>query len=146
MEFLKAMGGKVVGIVVGGAVTLVVLIAAVSWFTMSPADRDRLLADTGAVLKAIGIFLGWMLLVGVVPWATFLLLGWAHRVESHVGGINLALGTLIFVYTAAEAVILAWVYGWSVHGAFGWVLFAGATLVAGVYNLLACDWIAEKVS
>ena len=33
-----------------------------------------------------------------------------------------------------------------VHGPTAWAFFAAATLVAGVYNLLACDWIAEKVS
>ena len=141
MEFLKAMGGKVVGIVVGGAVTLVVIIAAISWFTMTPAARDQLLSDTGAVFKAIGIFLGWLLLVVVIPWATFMLIGWVGRFETNLAGV-----ALVVVYTALEAVLLAWLYGWAVHGVFRWVLFIGAALVAGVYNLLACDWIAEKVS
>ena len=42
--------------------------------------------------------------------------------------------------------LLAWLFGWSVHGAMPWTFFAAATLLTGVYNLFACDWIAEKIS
>jgi hypothetical protein len=49
-------------------------------------------------------------------------------------------------YTAIEATVLAWLFGWSVGGATAWVFYAAAVLLAGVYNLLACDWIAEKAA
>jgi|SRR4051812_16690758 len=137
MDFLKSIAGKIVG----GVVALGVIIAAVSWFTMSPADRQEILSDTGTVFKWIGIFLGWLLVVGVVPWVTVVLIRRVDEMES-----NLAGAALVVVYTAAEATLLAWLYGWSVRGAVAWTFFAAATLVAGVYNLLACDWIAEKVS
>ena len=42
--------------------------------------------------------------------------------------------------------MLAWLFEWSVHGRAPWVFFAAATLFAGVYNLFACDWIAEKAA
>jgi len=48
--------------------------------------------------------------------------------------------------TAVEAAVLAWLFEWSVSGAAPWVFFAAATLFAGVYNLFACDWIAEKAA
>ena len=141
MDFLKTIGGKIIGSIVGGIVALLVVISAVSWFTMSPAERQELLSDTGAVLKAIGIFIGWVLLVGVVPWATFFLIAKVARIPN-----NLAGAALVVAYTALEAVLLAWMYGWSLHGVMAWVFFIAAVLVAGVYNLFACDWIAEKVS
>ena len=40
MEFLKGIAGKIVG----GVVALLVIIAAVSWFTMAPADRQQIAA------------------------------------------------------------------------------------------------------
>jgi hypothetical protein len=43
-------------------------------------------------------------------------------------------------------VLLAWLFGWTVKGAMPWTFFIAATLLAGVYNLFTCDWIAEKVS
>jgi hypothetical protein len=42
--------------------------------------------------------------------------------------------------------MLAWLFDWQMPGATAWSFFAVGALVAGVYNLLACDWIAEKVS
>ena len=137
MDFLKGIAGKIVG----GVVALLVIIAAVSWFTMNPADRQQILSDTGRVLRWIGIAIGWLLIVGVVPWATFLVIRKAGEFDT-----NLAGAALVVVYTALEAVLLGWLYGWGVHGPAAWAFFAAATLVAGVYNLLACDWIAEKVS
>lgn len=136
MDFLKSIGGKVVG----GAVALAVIIAAGSWFMMSPGERQHLLSDTGRVVKAIGMGLGWLAVVGLVPWATFFVIGRVAEARN-----NLAGAALVFVYTAAEAVLLAWLFGWGVRGAFAWAVFAAATLVAGVYNLFACDWIAEKI-
>ena len=137
MDFLKGIAGKIVG----GVVALLVIIAAVSWFTMAPADRQQILSDTGRVLKWIGIAIGWLLIVAAVPWATFLVIRKAAEFDN-----NLAGAALVVVYTAAEAVLLGWLYAWRVHGPAAWAFFAAATLVAGVYNLLACDWIAEKVS
>ena len=137
MDFLKGIAGKIIG----GVVALLVIIAAISWFTMDPADRQQMLSDTGRVLKWIGIAIGWLLIVGVVPWATFLVIRKAAEFDT-----NLAGAALVVVYTALEAVLLGWLYGWHVRGPAAWAFFAAATLLAGVYNLLACDWIAEKVS
>ena len=58
---------------------------------------------------------------------------------------NLAGGGLIVGYTAIEAVLLAWLFSWSIKGPTAVGLFIAAVLVAGAYNLLTCDWIAEKV-
>ena len=137
MDFLKSIGGKIVG----GAVAVVVIISVVTWFTLSGAERRSILSDTGAVLKTIGFFIGWLAVVAVVPWATFFLIGRVGRLDS-----NLAGAVLVLAYTGLEAVLLAWLFNWAVRGAGGWTFFAAATLLAGVYNLFACDWIEEKVN
>jgi hypothetical protein len=58
---------------------------------------------------------------------------------------NLAGAALVFAYTALEAVLLAWLFSWTINGATAATFYLAAILLAGAYNLLVCDWIAEKV-
>jgi hypothetical protein len=74
-----------------------------------------------------------------LPWALFWVLGWVARLQSNMAG-----GVFIFVLTTLESVLLAWLFHWSISGVTLWTLYAAAVLVAGVYNLFTCDWIAEK--
>jgi len=52
---------------------------------------------------------------------------------------------LVGIYAIAETVLLAWLFHWKIVGSAGWTFLILGGLVAGVYNLLICDWIAEKV-
>jgi hypothetical protein len=130
MDFLKTVGGKIVS----GVVALAVVAAAISWWRMDPQTRHMLLSGTGKIV-------GWFFLVLAVPWASFFVVGRVARVEHNAAGAALVAG-----YTAAEATLLAWLFDWSISGPTAWVFFLAATLLAGVYNLLTCDWIAEKVN
>lgn len=128
MDFLKTVGGKIVG----GIVTVVVIAAAIALWRMDPNVRNAWLSGTGRTI-------GWFALVGVVPWATFFLSTWVAKFESNLAGAG-----LVFFYTAAEAVALAWLFDWSIQGATGWIFYAAAVLLALVYNLLICDFIADR--
>jgi len=130
MDFLKTVGGKVVT----GVVVLAVIVGAVSWWQMEPATRDAILSGTGKIAAWLGCVL-------LIPWASFFLIGRVARTESNGAGAALVGGM-----TVIEAAVLAWLFNWSVSGAMAWVFYAAAVLLAGVYNLLACDWIAEKVA
>ena len=130
MDFLKTVGGKIVT----GLVALAVIASAVSWWQMEPATRHAILSGAGKIAAWFGVVL-------LVPWASFFLIGRVAKRESNTAGAALVLG-----YTAVEAGVLAWLFDWSIAGATAWVFYAAAVLVAGVYNLLACDWIAEKVA
>jgi hypothetical protein len=130
MEFLKTVGGKVAG----GVVALVVIVAGISWWQMDPATRQNLLSNTGRIT-------GWFGIVLLVPWVTFFVIGRVGRMESNAAG-----AVLVVVYTALEMVLLAWLFEWKVAGAVGWTFLALGCLLAAVYNLFTCDWIAEKVA
>ena len=130
MDFLKTAAGKIVT----GLVALAVIASAVSWWQMEPATRHAILSGAGKIAAWFGVVL-------LVPWASFFLIGRVAKRESNASGAALVLG-----YTAVEAGVLAWLFDWSIAGATAWVFYAAAVLLAGVYNLLTCDWIAEKVA
>jgi hypothetical protein len=129
MEFLKTVGGKVVA----GLVALAVVAGAISWWQMEPATRHAIVSGAGKIAAWFGCVL-------LIPWASFFLIARVARMDSNAAGAG-----LVGAMTLVEAAVLAWLFGWGVSGATAWVFYAAAVLLAGVYNLLACDWIAEKV-
>lgn len=128
MDFFKSIGGKIVS----GLVAVAVIAAGIAAWRMDPAVRS-------AMLGGLGKALGWFALVAVVPWATFFLSTWVRKFDRNAAG-----AALVFGYTAAEGTMLAWLFDWGVSGATAWVFFAAAVLIALAYNLLACDWIADR--
>ena len=130
MDLLKTVTGKVVA----GAVGLAVVAGGISWWRMDDATRQMLLTGTGRIVSWLGIVL-------LLPWATFFLTGWVARRESNAAG-----AALVAAYTLLEAVLLAWLFHWQIPGATAWTFLVAGTLFAGVYNLLTCDWIAEKLT
>lgn len=129
MEWLKTVGGKVAS----GIVVLAVFIAGLAWFQADPAWRAN-------VVNSIGKSIGWLAAVIVLPWAAFALIGWVARQQSNLAGACLVAGL-----TIVEAVTLLWLFDFSLSGGAAWAMFIAAILIAGVYNTLACDWIAERV-
>jgi FtsH-binding integral membrane protein len=130
MDLLKTVTGKVVA----GAVALAVVAAGISWWRMDDATRQMLLSGTGKIVS-------WLFIVLLVPWATFFVTTWVAKRESNAAGAALVAG-----YTLLEALLLAWLFNWTVPGATAWTFLVVGALFAGVYNLLACDWIAERLA
>jgi hypothetical protein len=126
-DFLKSLGGKIAS----GVVALAVVAAGLAWWQTEPATKQHILTDSGRLL-------GWLMLVLIVPWAGFALIGWVGRRNSNAAG-----AMLVTAFTVGESVVLAWLFAWSVKGDTEWVLFIAAVLICGVYNLFICDWIAE---
>ena len=129
MDLLKTVTGKVVA----GAVTLAVIAAGISWWRMDDTTRDMLLSGTGKIVS-------WLLIVLLVPWATFFVTAWVAKRENNVAG-----GVLVAAYTIAEVLLLGWLFEWQLPGATAWAFLVVGALFAGVYNLLSCDWIAERL-
>jgi hypothetical protein len=130
MDLLKSVTGKVVA----GAVALAVVAAGISWWQMDEATRQMLLSGTGKIVS-------WLLVVLFVPWATFFLTTWVAKRESNAAGAS-----LVASYTVLEAVLLAWLFDWNVPGVTAWTFLVVGALFAAVYNLLVCDWLAEKLT
>src|SRR5687767_2338449 len=129
MDFLKTVTGKILT----GLVALAVIAAAISWWQMEPETRSMLVRGTGKIVA-------WVLIVIVAPWATFFLSVRAGKLDS-----NLAGAALVLTYTAVELALLAWLFDWQIRGAAGWSFVVAGGLLAAVYNLFTCDWIAEKL-
>jgi hypothetical protein len=100
---------------------------------MDPSTRQMLATGTGHILAWFGVVL-------FVPWAAFAVIGWVARMES-----NLAGGVLVAFITLTETALLAWLFQWHIATPTAWTFLLFGGLVSGVYNLLVCDWIAEKV-
>lgn len=130
MELLKGMAGKIVT----GVVALAVVVGAITWWSMDPAARQAILAGTGRIIAWFGI-------VVLLPWATFFIIAPIARRES-----NLAGGLLVAAYTLLELVLLIWLFEWNIDGGAAWTFVGLGCLVAAVYNVFTCDWIAEKVA
>ena len=128
-DFLKTLAGKIAS----GAVALAVVAAGLAWWETDPATKHSILSLSGRII-------GWFVLMLLVPWASFALVAWVNRFKNNAAGAG-----LVLLVTLVDALMLAWLFGWSWHGATEWVLFAAAVLIAGVYNLFTCDLIAEKL-
>jgi FtsH-binding integral membrane protein len=113
-------------------VALAVVAGGISWWQMDEATRHMLLSGTGRIVSWLGIVL-------LAPWATFFLTTWVAKRESNAAGAALVAG-----YTVVEAILLAWLFDWNVPGATAWTFLVVGALFAAVYNLLVCDWLAEK--
>jgi len=129
MDLLK----KIATIVITAAAVLGVIVGAISWFQMAPADRS-------AILSVVRRGLGWIGIVLVLPWATCFVTMWVAKRESNAAGASLVAG-----YTLIDLAVLGWLFNFSISGTTGVVLCVLGVLIALAYNLLACDWIAEKL-
>ena len=128
MDLLNSITGKITA----GVVALAVIAAGISWWQMDPSTRQWLLTGTGKILAWIGIVI-------FLPWVTFFITTWVAGKESNVAG-----AVLIAAYTVPEMFLMAWLFNWRIPSATAWTFFMVGTLVAAAYNLLVCDWIAER--
>jgi len=129
MDFLKTVTGKVVS----GLVALAVIICAVSWYRMDPATKQELISGAGKIFSWLGIVL-------IVPWLSFAIIGRIAKMQSNLAGAG-----LVLAITLLEMLLLGWLFTWSIGGRTAWTFVILGGLVAAIYNLLTCDWIAEKV-
>ncbi len=129
MDWLKGIGGKVLTAVL----VLGVAVAGYGWYEADPATRSMFLSSAGKII-------GWVLAVILIPWASFLVIGWVARKDSNAAGVMLV-GSM----TIIEAAGLMWLFDFGLKGGAAWSLAVAAMLFALVYNVFTCDWIAEKV-
>ena len=129
MEFLKGIGGKVIG----GAVALAVVVAGIAFYQAGPEWRAAFFDSSGKIV-------GWVLIVALVPWVLFWLVAKVARRDSNAAG-----AALVASLTGAELLTLWWMFDFGVGGTIATAFFVVGGLLAAAYNLLACDWIADRL-
>ncbi len=129
MDWLKGIGGKVLT----AALVLGVAVAGYGWYEADPATKSM-------VLSSVGKIIGWLLVVILIPWASFLVIGWVAKKDSNAAG-----AAFVGLMTLLESAGLLWLFDFGLTGGAAWSMAIAAMLFALVYNVLACDWIAEKV-
>ena len=129
VDFLKGIGGKIVG----GVVFLGVVAAAIAFWQAGPEGR-------AAFWDGAGKITGWLLIVALAPWALFWLVTAVARRDSNAAGAWLVGGL-----TLAELLALWWMYDFGVGNVVEITFFGVGALLAAAYNLLACDWIADRL-
>lgn len=129
----RKLGKTILQWVLGGVTVLGVIAAAVAYYDLEPRDRLRIWHDIVRVL-------GWIGIVFLLPWATFFITTAIARRESNAAGAGLVAG-----YTVVEVVVLLLLVGMP-GGAFLICLMVLGVLVALTYNLLVCDWIADRLA
>ncbi len=107
---------------------------AISWWRTDAQSRETLLSGTGKIAAWLGV-------VVLLPWVTFFVIARVAKRESNAAG-----ALLVLAYTSLGVALLGWLFEWSMPGPTGWTFFAVAGLFAAGYNLLACDWIAERLA
>ena len=129
MDFLKGIGGKVIG----GVVILGVVVAGIAFYQAGPEGR-------AVFFDASGKITGWLLIVVLAPWALFWLVVKVARLET-----NGSAAALVGGITLAELLGLWWMFNFGIGGPITITFFVVGALLAAVYNLLVCDWIADKL-
>lgn len=120
--------------IAGGFIGLGVIAGGITWFQMTPAERSEMM---GSVLR----ILGWLGIVLVLPWATYFLTLLAAKRDNNRMAVM-----LILAYTAIEALVLFYLLGFHPGTSTAWVFVAVGILFAAGYNLLSCDFIADRLS
>jgi len=129
-RFLKVLGWKTAS----GVMLLATVVVGITWWQMDPSTRQSILSGGLRIVA-------WLGMVGLLPWATFFVIRRVAEMDS-----NTAAGILVGAYTVLELLVLLWLFGWRIGGGTAWVFVAVGVLLAAVYNILVCDWIAEKLA
>ena len=79
-------------------------------------------------------------MVAVGPWLLFWLIAHVARRDS-----NAAAATLVGGLTLVELLVLWWMFQFEVGGTVAVSFFVVGVLLAAAYNLLVCDWIADRL-
>lgn len=124
---LGRLGEKVLGWI---ALGLLILLGVGIW-QMGPEGR-------GALFGAIWRTLFWIALTAGLPWLSRLFIRRVLAVGSNWAGV-----TLIAVYTLVNAVVGIILVGGFPGGGWGWLAALAALAVAGTYNYLVNEYLAE---
>jgi hypothetical protein len=124
---------KFVGSKVLTAVLVVAGVMVLIWYWQLPPQSKQ------AIWTAMKLGMVWIGFAAVLPWALFFLPAVVVRLQS-----NLVSAVLLLGYLGVDVVVGLWLAGWKVGSAAGWVVLLLGFLGAGLYNFLACEFLASR--
>jgi hypothetical protein len=124
---LSRVGEKVLGWI---ALAIVALLA-IAIYQM-PSDTKA------AIWSGLWRSLAWVGLAAAVPWSAALIIRRVAQAETNWAGVGLIAG-LCLVDVIAAALLMT---GWPVGG-WGWFAGLGALALAGTYNFLVAEYLAD---
>ncbi len=125
---LGRLGEKVLGWV---ALALIVVLGVAIW-RMGPEMR-------GAILSGIWHTILWVVIAGALPWLSRLFIRRILEIGSNVASL-----ILIASYTLINLVVGIVLMGGLPGGGWGWLAALAALAVAGTYNYLVNEYLAEQ--
>ena len=125
---LGRLGEKILGWVALGLLVL----AAYGVYRMGPEGR-------GAVLSAAGRTVGWIAFVALLPWISRFFVKRLLSVGENWVGLLLIGGLLV-----VDVLVGLWLLGGLPTGVWSWIVSLAAIGVAGAYNFLVCEYVAER--
>jgi len=128
-SLLGRVGERVLGYV---ALALLVLLGVALW-RMGPEGR-------AALWSAIWRTSAWLIVVAVLPWVARLFIGRLLEIGSNWVGVALV-GSLTMVDLVVGLILL----GGLPSGGWAWVAGLVALAIAGTYNYLVAEYLAEQI-
>ncbi|MCG3128511.1 MAG: hypothetical protein CHACPFDD_03400 [Phycisphaerae bacterium] len=125
---LGRLSEKVLGWI---ALGLLVALGIAIWQT--PADTKQ------AIWSGVWRATAWLAIVATLPWASRLFMGRVLEQSSNWAGVALVAAYCLADVIAAVCLMTVWpASGWA------WFLSAVALAIAGTYNYLVCEYVAEQ--
>lgn len=124
----KFIGGKILT-----AILVVTSVLIVIWYYRLPLE------DRAAMWAAARDVLVWIGFVLVLPWATFFVPARVVRADS-----NVISGLMLLGYWIADIAFALYLTGGTVGGTFQAAILILGFLCAGLYNFLACEFVADR--
>ena len=125
----KFVGGKVITAVLVVSSTLIVI----WYFRLPPEERAALWSMARSALIWVGF-------VAVLPWATFFVPARVVRAESNAVAAGMLLG-----YLLADVGFAMYLTRGNFGGTWQAAVLILGFLIAGLYNFVACDFVANRV-
>jgi FtsH-binding integral membrane protein len=133
---MESPRGGMLGRVLEKVLTLIalalVVLAGVAIYRMAPQTRQ-------AIWAGIWRTVAWFVLAAGLPWVGKLFIGRLLEIGSNWAGV-----VLLSVLTLVDAMVgLILMRGWP-SGGWSWLAALAALAVAGLYNYLVAEYLAEK--
>lgn len=131
--------GKFVGAKVASAIIFLAVVAGGIW-TWQNWDTVK------AIGHIVKLALFWIVLVGGIPWSSYLFMRPVLQFQSRLQTANIAAMVsvaMIGAFCVIDILLAFWLADWGFTGGFTWFVVMLGFLAAGAYNFVICESLAR---